>query len=237
VSQHAKGSPSPAPAVRDMFDGIAARYDRMNTFMTAGLDAGWRQATLDAAGLTGGERVLDVACGTGLLALEAAGRVGEAGTVTGLDASSAMLAGARAHDRAEVVRWVEGDAMRMPFADGEFDATLIGFGLRNLPDFAAGLAEMARVTRPGGRVVVLEITRPVAALPRLLYATWFRRAVPLIGRLLGHGEAYRYLPESVDAYPDPRAMAGLMDRAGLVAVRWRWLRGGMTTLHVGERAR
>jgi len=235
MSRQAGGSPASAVEVRDMFDSIAERYDRMNTLMTAGLDRGWRRATLEAAGLAAGDRVLDVACGTGRLALEAAARVGEGGSVVGLDASAGMLARARAQDSEEAVRWVEGDAMRMPFAEGEFDATLIGFGLRNLPDFGDGLAEMARVTRPGGRVVVLEIARPVAPLPRLLHATWFRRAVPLIGRLIRRGEAYRYLPASVDAYPNPAGVAVLMDRAGLVGVRWRWLRGGMTTLHVGER--
>jgi demethylmenaquinone methyltransferase/2-methoxy-6-polyprenyl-1,4-benzoquinol methylase len=219
-----------------MFDAIAGRYDRMNTLMTAGLDRGWRRATMDAAGLAHGDRVLDVACGTGRLALEAVARVGEPGAVVGLDASAGMLAIARADDRRDAVRWLQADAMRMPFANGAFDATVIGFGLRNLPDFEAGLAEMARVTRPGGRVLVLEIARPVAPLPRLLHAIWFRRAVPFIGRLVGHGAAYRYLPASLDAYPDPPGVARLMDRAGLVSVRWRWLRGGMTTLHVGERA-
>lgn len=219
-----------------MFDSIAGEYDRMNTLMCAGLDRGWRRAALGAADAAAGDRVLDVACGTGRLALEAAAQVGAEGTVVGVDASPRMLERARAADRQAAVRWIEADAMRMPFEPGEFDATLIGFGLRNLPDFGAGLAEMARVTRPGGRVVVLEIARPAEPLPRLLHATWFRHAVPLLGRIVGHRAAYAYLPASLDTYPDPGEVALLMDRAGLRSVRWRWLRGGMTTLHVGERA-
>jgi demethylmenaquinone methyltransferase/2-methoxy-6-polyprenyl-1,4-benzoquinol methylase len=124
--------------------------------------------------------------------------------------------------------------MAMPFADDAFDATIIGFGLRNLPDYAAGLAEIGRVTAPGGRVLVLEIGRPAATLPRLVHRTWFRRVVPVIGRVIGRGAAYAYLPASLDAYPEPRRIGELMAAAGLVRVRWRWLRGGMVTLHVAE---
>jgi demethylmenaquinone methyltransferase/2-methoxy-6-polyprenyl-1,4-benzoquinol methylase len=226
-----------------MFDRIASRYDLMNTLMTAGLDRSWRRATIAAAGLQAGGRVLDVACGTGRLALAAARVVGPAGEVTGLDASEGMLevagaAGRRqassSRESAPAVRWLRGDAMALPFADRTFSATMIGFGLRNLPDYVAGIAEMARVTAPGGRVLVLEIARPRSRLPRLVHATWFRRVVPVIGRLIGRGAAYAYLPASLDPYPEPRAVGEMMAAAGLVRVRWRWLAGGMTTLHVGE---
>jgi demethylmenaquinone methyltransferase/2-methoxy-6-polyprenyl-1,4-benzoquinol methylase len=228
-----------------MFDRIAPGYDAMNTLMTAGLDSRWRRATVSAAALTGGERVLDVACGTGKLAMAARAAVGPHGEVTGIDASPQMLEVARRADtraaravrdggRPTPVRWIEGDAMAMPFADDAFDATLIGFGLRNLPDYAAGLAEMGRVTAPGGSVLVLEIARPAATLPRLVHRTWFRRVVPVIGRVIGGGAAYAYLPASLDAYPEPRAIGELMAAVGLVRVRWRWLAGGMVTLHVAE---
>jgi demethylmenaquinone methyltransferase/2-methoxy-6-polyprenyl-1,4-benzoquinol methylase len=168
--------------------------------------------------------------------------VGPHGEVTGIDASPQMLevakraeAGSVPHGgRPSPVRWIEGDAMAMPFADDAFDATIIGFGLRNLPDYAGGLAEMGRVTAPGGRVLVLEIGRPAATLPRLVHRTWFRRVVPVIGRVIGRGAAYAYLPASLDAYPEPRGIGELMAAAGLVRVRWRWLAGGMVTLHVAE---
>jgi demethylmenaquinone methyltransferase/2-methoxy-6-polyprenyl-1,4-benzoquinol methylase len=128
-----------------------------------------------------------------------------------------------------------GDALALPFGDGEFDAATIGFGLRNLPDYARGLAEMARVVRPGGRVVVLEIAVPPRGLARALFETWFRRIVPVLGRVAGRSAAYRYLPQSLLDYPGPVAVATLMAEAGLEHVRWRRLPSGMATLHVGRR--
>lgn len=223
--------------VTRMFDRIAPAYDLMNSVISVGLDASWRRATLAAAELVPGLRVLDVACGTGKLARGAARAVGRDGTVVGLDASSGMLARARRArpaGREAAVRWQLGDATRLPYPDAAFDVALIGFGLRNLPDPATGLQEMARVTAPGGRVLVLEIARPTARLPRLAFALWFRRLVPLLGRLIGRGSAYAYLPASLKAYPPPQRVGELMAAAGLTRVRWRWLRGGMTTLHLGE---
>lgn len=231
------GNPHDPAAVREMFDRIAGRYDLMNSLMTAGLDASWRQATIEAAELSAGMRVLDVACGTGMLTRAAAAVVGGTGEVMGLDVSSVMLDHARRTPAtaAASIRWEVGDAMHLPLDDAAVDAVLIGFGLRNLPDYGGAVAEMARVTKPGGRIVILEIAQPRAAGPRLLHAIWFRRVVPLLGRLTGRGAAYAYLPTSLDDYPTPEAVGGLMSDAGLVHVRWRWLRGGMTTLHVGER--
>jgi demethylmenaquinone methyltransferase/2-methoxy-6-polyprenyl-1,4-benzoquinol methylase len=130
---------------------------------------------------------------------------------------------------------VQADAQSLPFADGTFDAVTIGFGLRNLPDVAAALREMARVTAPGGHVVILEIAAPPGGMSALLFRTWFQQVIPRLGALAGSKEAYRYLPESVGRYPPPPRIAELMGGAGLDDVRWRWLAGRMVTLHVGRR--
>ena len=232
-------SDRPTPdGVVAMFDRIAPRYDAMNTLMTAGLDGIWRRNALEAAGLRPGGRVLDVATGTGKLALGAAARVEPGGVVVGLDPSGEMLGRARragaAQDGARLT-WVQGDAQSLPFADATFDAVTIGFGLRNLPDVAAALRELARVAAPGGRVVVLEIATPPGGLSRLLFRTWFDKVIPRVGALVGSGEAYRYLPDSVARYPSPPRIAELMGESGLRDVRWRWLVSGMVTLHVGQR--
>ncbi|HEX6655776.1 MAG TPA: ubiquinone/menaquinone biosynthesis methyltransferase, partial [Candidatus Limnocylindria bacterium] len=221
--------PTPERVV-DMFDRIAPRYDAMNTVMTGGLDAIWRRNALDAAALQPGDRVLDVATGTGKLALAAAVRVKPGGEVVGLDPAAEMLARARraAAGRAGArLTWVQADAGSLPFAAGTFDAVTIGFGLRNLPDVAAALREMARVAAPGGRVVVLEIATPSGGLSGLLFRTWFQQVIPRLGALAGGAEAYRYLPESVARYPAPPRIAELMADAGLRPIRWRWLIGGM----------
>jgi demethylmenaquinone methyltransferase/2-methoxy-6-polyprenyl-1,4-benzoquinol methylase len=227
-------------AVRTMFDRIAPVYDLMNAVMTAGVDARWRRSTIAALRLQPGQRVLDVATGTGKLALAAAKAVGPDGEVLGLDASAGMLdrarrAAAAAPDDAAPLRWLPADAMAMPLADASVDAVTIGFGLRNLPDVGAGLCEMARVLRPGGRLAVLEIAAPRSGAGRLLFTTWFRRIVPLLGRLIGQPAAYAYLPASLDRYPAPAQVAEAMRAAGFDAVRWRWLPTGLATLHVGRR--
>lgn len=222
-----------------MFDRIAPWYDIMNTVITAGMDRRWRRDAIAAAGIGRGMRVLDVATGTGKLAAAAARATGRGGEVIGLDPSRPMLARARkvrARDGGAQLTWVQADGMALPFGDRTFDAVTIGFGLRNLPDPAAGLREMARVAAPGGRVVVLEIAEPPGGPARLLFRTWFRRVVPRLGRLVGRGQEYAYLPRSLDRYPPPSRVAQLMADAGLVDVRWRWLTTRLVTLHVGIRA-
>lgn len=219
-----------------MFDRISRRYDLMNTIMTAGIDARWRADAVAAARLGPGMHVLDVACGTGVLTTPLAVAVTGQGRAVGVDLAERMLAIARARTvppSAARPEYLVADALRLPFADATFDAVTIGFGLRNLPDYLAGLREMARVARPGGRVVVLEIARPRWAPARVLFETWFRRVVPVLGRLARTGGAYGYLPASVLGYPDPDRVATLLAEAGLEEVRWRWLRSGMATLHVG----
>lgn len=224
------------PQVRAMFDRIAGFYDVMNSVMTAGLHHGWRRRAADLAQIGPGDRVLDVATGTGDLALELAGRVGSTGAVVGSDFSEEMLTLARAKaEKASVpivFEWA--NAMALPYADGEFAAATVGFGARNFSDLDAGLREMARVVRPGGRVVVLEITTPTRPPLSTFYRQWFDRVVPMIGRLAGDPQAYSYLPNSVKRFPGPRDLAARMHGCGL-DVRYVLTAGGIIALHSGTR--
>jgi demethylmenaquinone methyltransferase/2-methoxy-6-polyprenyl-1,4-benzoquinol methylase len=224
------------PQVRAMFDRIAGFYDVMNSVMTAGLHHDWRRRAVDLAEVAPGDRVLDVATGTGDLALELARRVGPQGAVVASDFSEEMLARAQAKAAAAAapvtVEW--GNALELPYADGEFAAATVGFGARNFSDLDRGLGEMARVVRPGGRVVVLEITTPTRPPLSSFYRLWFDRVVPLIGRLAGDPEAYSYLPSSVRRFPGPHELAARMDRCGL-DVRYVVTAGGIIALHVGTR--
>ncbi|MGB2874724.1 MAG: class I SAM-dependent methyltransferase [Gaiellaceae bacterium] len=215
-----------AEAVRAMFDRIAPVYDVMNRVMTAGLDGRWRNLTAAAVVLPG-DRVLDACCGTGDLALACA-RAG--GRVAGLDFSERMLT--RARHKSSDIEWVRGDALALPFEDGTFDAATVGFGVRNLADLDRGLAELRRVLRPGGRLGVLEITRPRGLLAPF-YRLWFDGIVPLLGKLLPGGSAYSYLPASVRRFPGPDDLAGLMRAAGFEDVRYRLFAGGIVALHTG----
>jgi demethylmenaquinone methyltransferase / 2-methoxy-6-polyprenyl-1,4-benzoquinol methylase len=216
----------PAECVRAMFDRIAPVYDAMNRVMTAGLDGRWRAETA-AAVVRPGDRVLDSCCGTGDLAL-ACLRAG--GRVTGLDFSEPMLE--RARRKSSNVEWVRGDALALPFEDGSFDAATVGFGVRNLADLERGLAELQRVLEPGGRVGILEITRPRGLLAPF-YRVWFEVLVPLLGRLLPGGWAYSYLPASVRRFPGPEDLAELLRAAGFDEIQYRLFAGGIVALHTG----
>jgi demethylmenaquinone methyltransferase/2-methoxy-6-polyprenyl-1,4-benzoquinol methylase len=219
-------------AVRTMFDRIAPVYDAMNRAMTAGLDRRWRAETARAVVLPG-DRVLDACCGTGDLAIASLRLVGSTGRVTGLDFSERMLERARA--KSDGVEWIPGDALALPFADGSFDAATVGFGVRNLDDLDAGLRELRRVLRPGGRVGILEITRPRGLL-RPFYKLWFDGLVPLAGKLLPGGSAYTYLPASVRRFPGAKELAELMETVGFEQVRYRLFAGGIVALHTGVAA-
>ena len=213
-------------AVRSMFDRISPVYDAMNRTMTMGLDQRWRRATV-AAVVQPGDRVLDACCGTGDLAVAAL----QAGaTVTGLDFSERMLE--RARHKSDEIEWVRGDAEKLPFEDASFDAATVGFGVRNLADLERGLAELRRVLRPGGRVAILEITKPSGLLAPF-YRLWFDGFVPLLGKVLPGGSAYTYLPASVRRFPGPDQLAGLLRGAGFEDVRWRTFAGGIVALHIG----
>lgn len=218
-----------------MFDRIAPIYERMNTVMTGGLDARWRRDALRATGLRRGMAAVDVACGSGSLTRLLGEAVGPSGTVVGVDLSEAMLREAGRRAGPSSIRYEHGDALTLPLADGTMDAATIAFGLRNVADYRACLAEMARVTRSGGRVVVLEIATPSGGIGRWVAELWFRRVVPFIGRLAGGGSAYRYLPESVRRYPPPEVIAGHLRAVGLAGVRWRRLALGMVTVHAGRK--
>src|SRR5581483_11848163 len=218
----------PAEGVRRMFDRIAPVYDVMNRVMTVGLDQRWRRATVRET-VRPGDRVLDSCCGTGDLAI-AARRAG-AGSVVGLDFSERMLE--RARRKAPELEWIQGDVLALPFGDASFDAAVVGFGIRNVDDLAAGLRELRRVLRPGGRVGILEITRPEGRLAPF-YRLWFDRIVPRLGRVLPGGEAYTYLPASVRRFPGPEELAELLGEAGFTAVRFRLFAGGIVALHLGE---
>jgi demethylmenaquinone methyltransferase/2-methoxy-6-polyprenyl-1,4-benzoquinol methylase len=221
----------PESQVRSMFDRIAGGYDRMNSVMTAGMHHRWRRRAADLAHLASGDRALDVATGTGDLAMELAGRVGPTGEVVGLDFSEQMLEIARR--KAPAMHFEAGNALALPYADGEFAAATVGFGARNFDDLAKGLSEMARVVRPGGRVVVLEITTPQRPPLSWFFRLWFDRLVPGLGRLAGDSDAYTYLPSSVRRFPGPEGLGGVLAGAGLTDVRWVLTAGGIIAIHSG----
>jgi demethylmenaquinone methyltransferase/2-methoxy-6-polyprenyl-1,4-benzoquinol methylase len=218
----------PADEVRGMFDRIAPVYDLMNRVMTAGLDGRWRKLAVREV-VWPGDRVLDACCGTGDLAVEAERR---GGLVVGLDFSGRMLE--RARRKSGTIEWVQGDALALPFEDAAFDAVTVGFGVRNLDDLEAGLREALRVLRPGGKIAVLEITRPRGLL-RPFFRLWFDVLVPLAGKVLPGGKAYTYLPASVRRFPGPEDLAALFVSAGFENVRFKLLGGGSVALHVAER--
>lgn len=217
--------------VRAMFDRIAGVYDLMNAVMTAGMHQRWRERAVDLARLSPGDRALDVATGTGDLALALARRVGRAGEVVGSDFSERMLELARAKPGS--VRFELGDALALPYPDSSFDAATVGFGARNFADRAAGLREMARVVRPGGRVVVLEITTPERPPLSWFFRLWFDRLVPALGRVAGDADAYSYLPSSVRRFPAPRELAAELAGVGLVEVSYLVTAGGIIAIHAG----
>ena len=225
-----------ARLVQEMFDRIASRYELLNTLMTAGLHRIWNNKAVEATGLREGGRALDLACGTGSLTRDLAKKTGLTGYVLGVDFSREMLRAAQARP-APNVEYRLGDATNLTdVSDSLFDAATIAYGARNIPDLDALFSEMARVVRPGGRVVCLEIARPKGRLSATFYRLWFDRVVPRLGALVsGDAWAYSYLPESVKEFVAPGELAEIMERNGLQNVTWRRLSGGIITLHAGTR--
>jgi demethylmenaquinone methyltransferase/2-methoxy-6-polyprenyl-1,4-benzoquinol methylase len=218
--------------VAEMFDGVAQRYDLTNTVLSMGQDRGWRRATRSALALRPGERVLDVGAGTGV-STEELGRGGV--FAVGADLSTGMLqAGRSVRPR---VPLLAGDALRLPFGDGTFDAVTISFALRNVVDTDAALRELARVTRPGGRLVICEFSHPVNGPFRAVYLQYLMRSLPAVARAVSSNpEAYVYLAESIRAWPDQAGLAARVAGSGPWGrVGWRNLTGGVVALHRATR--
>jgi len=227
------GNAAAQPEVQVMFDRVARRYDLMNLLISAFQEPRWRKKLVTRSGLRPGQAALDVASGTGKVAVDLHARVQPGGRVQGVDLSPGMTAVAqRRYGDRPGLSYMVGDALALPTEDASFDAATIAFGMRNLPDYRQGFAEMARSVRPGGLVLCLEIARPRSRLARFM-RWWFDRIVPVIGKLAGQGDAYSYLVRSVQAYPSPERIAEIMGEAGLVDVRWQGLTGGIVTLHEG----
>jgi demethylmenaquinone methyltransferase/2-methoxy-6-polyprenyl-1,4-benzoquinol methylase len=231
VSTAAPGGVLEEQQVQAMFDRIAGVYDRMNRVMTAGLDERWRSRAADLAAVGPGDRAVDVACGTGDLTVELGSRGCEA---VGCDFSEKMLVLAR--EKAPGLRFEQANALSLPYESDSFDASTVGFGARNFSDLPQGLSEMTRVVKPGGRVVVLEITTPQRPPLSWFYRVWFDRIVPMLGSVSGQSDAYTYLPNSVRRFPGPRELATTMDSVGLRRIRWVLTAGGIIAIHVGEKA-
>jgi demethylmenaquinone methyltransferase/2-methoxy-6-polyprenyl-1,4-benzoquinol methylase len=219
------------PQVRAMFDRIAGVYDVMNSVMTAGMHHRWRRRAADLAGVNRGDEALDVATGTGDLAVELASR--GARVIAG-DFSQEMLERARAKEPS--ITWEWANAQDLPYETGRFAAATVGFGARNFSDLPLGVSEMTPVVRPGGKVVILEITTPQKPPLSTFFSVWFDHVIPGLGRLAGDPDAYTYLPNSVKRFPGPDGLAAVMAGAGLRDIRWILTAGGIIAIHVGTKA-
>jgi demethylmenaquinone methyltransferase/2-methoxy-6-polyprenyl-1,4-benzoquinol methylase len=219
--------------VAGMFDGVARRYDVTNTVLSLGMDRRWRKRTRQCLELHRGQRVLDLAAGTGVSTAE----LQRSGAyAVACDFSLGMLRVGKHHRGRHSVPFVAGDALHLPFADASFDAATISFGLRNVADVDQALREMARVVRPGGRLVVCEFSRPVFPPFRALYLNYLMRALPWVARRVSSNpDAYVYLAESIRAWPSQRELARTIAASGWSDVRYRNLTGGIVALHLAER--
>lgn len=226
--------------VREVFDSVADRYDLMNDLMSLGLHRAWKRFALLQTGLRRGARALDVAAGSGDLSLGLAKQVGREGLVLATDVNARMLE--RGRDRlldagfAANVRWLLADAEQLPLRAAQFDCVTIGFGLRNVTDKAKALASMYRVLKVGGRVVILEFSKPVLTPLEPLYDLYSFEVLPRLGRLVaGDAASYRYLAESIRRHPDQDALKALMESQGFERCRYHNLAGGIVALHIGYR--
>ena len=232
------GESEKAERVRGVFDSVATRYDLMNDLMSFGVHRLWKRFAVQLTGVRAGQRVLDLASGTGDLAARLAGLVGPRGLVVMTDINAAMLARGRDRmldaGRAGNVRYAQLDAEALSFPDGCFDCVTIGFGLRNLTHKERALGEMHRVLRPGGRALVLEFSHPTAAPLRAAYDLYSFQVLPRLGRLVADDEAsYRYLAESIRVHPDQQTLKGMMEAAGFERCDVHNLTGGVVAVHRG----
>ncbi len=231
------------PRIRTMFGNIAGHYDLLNHLLSLNVDRWWRWRTTRLAPPTDAEPILDVCTGTGDLALAYDRAAGGRVPVIGADFCLPMLLPAREKARrrgaGERVRFIEADTQHLPFPDDAFGLTVVAFGLRNVTDTDRGIAEMVRVTRPGGRVAILEFSRPRHWLLGRLYRAYFRWVLPAVGQLISRSkeQAYNYLPASVQEFPDGEALAQKLQGHGLTNVKWHPMTFGIATLYVGTKAR
>jgi demethylmenaquinone methyltransferase/2-methoxy-6-polyprenyl-1,4-benzoquinol methylase len=224
--------------VRRIFSEIAPRYDLLNHLLSLNVDRGWRRKAVNDLDWEGAPEglYLDACAGTFDLGLELAGREGFVGRIVASDFAQPMLVQGAGKLHGRPVHPVCGDTLRLPFSEGTFQGAMVAFGVRNLSDVGGGLAEFARVLEAGRRLVILEFTEPPNPLLRRLYLFYFRRILPLVGRIVsGHPWAYTYLPESVKEFPEPPRLAEMMGEAGFRETEWRYLSGGIAALHVGVR--
>ena len=226
--------------IRDMFDRIAPRYDLLNRLLSLGIDRRWRRFAVRQLAIPKGGMVLDIATGTGDVALEIASRTDASAKIVGSDFTQGMLVLGRDKIESSAYRdrivLVNAPCEALPHPDGLFDGVTIAFGIRNVVDRQRGLREMARVLKPGGRAVILEFAEPRNRLFRMIYYFYFLRVLPWLGGLISQRSAYQYLPDSVLEFPDRQTFSAMMEQAGFVDVKFQDLTGGIAAVHVGVRA-
>lgn len=226
--------------VRDMFNNIANRYDLLNTLMSLGMDKSWRKFAVKRAEIKPGAKVLDICCGTGMITMEIAKVIGRNGHVTGLDFSESMLSVAQQNisnfELKDVIKLMQGNAMKLPFDDNTFDAVTVGWGLRNVPDIAVVVKEMQRVVKPGGMIVSLDMAKPEIPVFKQLYWLYFEKLVPLMGKLWAKKEsAYSYLHDSAKEFPHQRQLTNIFNNNGLTETCYHNLFGGVVAVVEGRK--